>query len=66
MSAGFYKYEPPFLHYGTWVLDANYHLQKEHKDDYTYPTDGWYWFDLRKEALDFFNIIEEETEEEVA
>ena len=57
MSAGFYKYEEPFLHFGAnYVLDARYELRKESKDDYGYPVDGWYWFDSRDEALVFFEI----------
>lgn len=57
MSAGFYKYEEPFLHFGAnYVLDARYELRKESKDDHEYPVDGWYWFDSRDEALVFFEI----------
>ena len=59
MSAGFYKYEEPFLLYGTTVLDANYELRAETKDEHEYPIDGWYWFDSREEATQFFGIIEE-------
>lgn len=50
MTAGFYKYEPPIMLYGRLVLDANYKLDAEHKDDHTYPVDGWYWFDSQEEA----------------
>lgn len=61
MSAGFYKHEEPNLYFGTnYVLNAEYELRKETKDSHTYPTDGWYWFDSREEALQFFNITEEE------
>lgn len=60
MSAGFYKYEEPFLPNGKWVLDAEYELHEDKKDEYDYPVHGWYWFDSREEALQFFNITEEE------
>lgn len=60
MSAGFYKYEEPFLHFGAnYVLDARYELRKESKDDYGYPVDGWYWFDSQDEAHAFFEIDQE-------
>ena len=29
-------------------------LKAEDKDNYTYPQDGWYWFDTFDEALAFF------------
>ena len=57
MSAGFYKYEEPFLHFGAnYVLNADYELRKESKDDHEYPVDGWYWFDSQDEAHAFFGI----------
>jgi len=45
-------------------LNANYELRKETKDDYTYPVDGWYWFDSEGVARDHFGIYEEVEEEE--
>lgn len=60
MSAGFYKYENPNLYFGAnYVLNADYELRKETKDDHTYPVDGWYWFDSQEEAKQFFEIEEE-------
>ena len=66
MTEGFYKYEPPILLYGKWVLDANYQLFAETKDDYEYPIDGWYWFYSQEEAHSFFKINKKikEVEEE--
>ena len=63
MTAGFYKYESPILLYGVSVFDANYHLESENKNDYSYPIDGWYWFNSQEEANIFFGIINEQTEE---
>lgn len=60
MSEGFYKYEEPFLLNGKWVLDAEYELHAKEKDEYNYPVYGWYWFDSREEALEFFNVTDEE------
>lgn len=43
-------------------------LKKESKDTYTYPADGWYWFDTIEEAYLFFNKpyppVEEESQPE--
>jgi hypothetical protein len=60
MSAGFYKYEDQNLYFGAnYVLNADYELRKETKDDHTYPVDGWYWFDSQEKAHEFFGIDEE-------
>lgn len=58
-TQGFYKNDGTLLYGPNFVLNDNYELRKETKDDYTYPVDGWYWFDTRQEALDFFGIVEE-------
>ena len=42
--------------FGAEVLSAEYQLLTEDKDIYTYPTDGWYWFDSEDEAREFFNL----------
>lgn len=34
-------------------------LKAEDKDNFTYPQDGWYWFDTIEEANEFFGIKEE-------
>ena len=34
----------------------NYLLTKENKDSYTYPVDGWYWFESEQEARVFFDL----------
>jgi len=60
-TSGFYKYEvdietmfygPNFVYgpYDTFQLFRNQH------DTYTYPVEGWYWFDSQEEAYTFFNI----------
>lgn len=57
MTAGFYKYESDILSYGpNFVLNADYELRAESKNEYTYPIDGWYWFNSIEEAYLFFNI----------
>jgi hypothetical protein len=55
-TAGFYKLEGKLLYGSDFALNANYELRKETKDEHTYPTDGWYWFDSEEEARTFFNL----------
>jgi hypothetical protein len=65
MTSGFYKYESEILSYGpNFVLDKNFELRSESKDDYIYPIDGWYWFDTMEDAYSFFNIPLPEGEDE--
>lgn len=52
----FYKYENTTLMYGPCVISAEYALVTDEKNSYTYPIDGWYWFDTEEEANTFFNI----------
>lgn len=57
MNAGFYKKEGDGLLYGpNGIYTPTSSLLKENKDDYTYPIDGWYWFDDEDSAYSFFNI----------
>jgi len=35
-------------------LDLNLHIDQ--KDTYTYPVQGWYWFDTEDEARVFFEL----------
>lgn len=56
-TSGFYKNDDGYVLFGpNFVINANYHLTKENKDDHTYPVDGWYWFDTAEEAYGFFGI----------
>lgn len=58
-TSGFYKYMNgelfcgPIFVYGAY--DA-FRLFREERNTYTYPVDGWYWFDSEEEARIFFNI----------
>jgi hypothetical protein len=47
------------------VESPTYALYKENKDDYTYPVDGWYWFESLEEAQNFFGIEPEEESETI-
>ena len=45
------------------MYNGDYSLLKEQKDTYTYPTDGWSWYDDEPEGfIDIFNKPEEEEE----
>ena len=62
---GFYKLDGEIvLHGPNFVINAEYELRTETKDDHTYPTDGWYWFDTDEEAYTFFEVPMPVVEEE--
>lgn len=47
-TSGFYKYDDiqQEWYYGpNAVYNLNYELLRELKDTYTYPVDGWNWYD---------------------
>lgn len=55
-TSGFYKLDGAVLFGPNFVLNANYELRRETKDQNTYPIDGWYWFDSQAEAYAFFGV----------
>lgn len=55
---GFYKWNTAELLFSQYVFGPDFNLFLEDKDLYTYPDHGWYYFDTRAEALDFFGIEE--------
>lgn len=56
MNPGFYKLDGDLLYGPNFVLNANYELRKETKDEHAYPIDGWYWFDTEEEARTYFEL----------
>lgn len=63
----FYKNENGNLLWGpNYVLNRNYKLYADQHDTYTYPIDGWYWFDTEAQAREFFGLppADEETTNE--
>ena len=60
MTEGFYKLDGDLLYGPNFVLNANYELRRDTKDQHTYPIDGWYWFDSDAEARVFFGLPPEE------
>ena len=56
-TSGFYKAEDDFLHGpANNVFNANFTLHRADKDTYTYPVDGWRWFDDEESAYSFFEL----------
>lgn len=56
----FFKVDNNELFEGPNVVQGlNFVLIKEEKDTYTYPVEGWYWFDTIEEAMAFFNLPKE-------
>lgn len=60
-TAGFYKLEDDNWQYAPNFVDApNYQLLKENKDSYTYPVDGWTWYNespIEEEPIDIDNLL---------
>ena len=50
----FKKESEALINGGELISTPHVTLTKETKDEYTYPQDGWYWFDTLDEALQFF------------
>lgn len=53
----FYKYENEELFRASYEVHApDYRILINLKDTYTYPVNGWYYFETEDEAYIFFNI----------
>ena len=53
---GFYKLDidnNDLLYGPNFVYHRDYEIFKEYKDTYTFPVDGWYWFETYDEAYNF-------------
>jgi hypothetical protein len=61
---GFYKLEVDtkgsVIIHGTNLLNKNYTLDISQKDTYTYPVDGWTYFDTFSGACQHFSVSEED------
>jgi hypothetical protein len=58
-TRGFYKNDNGSLFHAPNFVHGPYQtfsLLKENKDAYSYPVEGWYWFDSEEEAKTFFNV----------
>ena len=54
-TSGFYNKEF-MLRAGKFVYGPGFTLLVADKDTYTYPVEGWYWFDTAEEAATFFGV----------
>jgi len=56
-KSGFYKLIDSELIYApNFVINKTFELLKEKHSEYSYPVDGWIWFDTETEALGYFNV----------
>lgn len=55
-TSGFYQLDGGLLFAPNFVDSPNIRLDREYKDEYVYPQEGWYWFDTLEEANIFFEI----------
>jgi len=63
MSAAFYKLDNGVLLWApNSVLHATYELHANQHQTYTYPVDGWTWFESDAEARAYFGLPEPEPE----
>jgi hypothetical protein len=56
-ASGFYKLDGELLFGPNFVLNQSYELYRETHADYSYPVDGWYWFDTEEQAKLFFGLV---------
>jgi hypothetical protein len=54
----FYKLDTELFEAPNFVLNKDYELRVANKDEYSYPVEGWYWFDTIQDARAFFNLPE--------
>lgn len=60
----FYKNDNKSLLCGeNFVYSPVVTLTVETKDNFTYPQDGWYWFDTEDEAYIFFGLNKENVQQ---
>lgn len=58
-TSGFYKANGDKLSFAPNAVRApTYDLFRADKDTYTYPVEGWSWFDSEDEAKAFFGVSE--------
>jgi len=64
-TSGFYKEQDGDLFHGpNAVYNANFTLLKELHETYTYPVDGWHWFETEELAREFFGLPEADEQQE--
>lgn len=64
-TAGFYKQfeDGAWIHAPNFVYGPNLELEREQKDTYTYPVDGWVWYEEAPAAyLEYQSSLIEENQ----
>jgi hypothetical protein len=56
MTAGFYKLDDALRYAPTAVYGPEFILLVEQKNSYTYPVNGWWYFNTKSEAEEFFQV----------
>jgi hypothetical protein len=57
----FYKYQDDVLLSGNVVTTPTFELTIETRGEFSYPVDGWVWFETEEEAQAHFGIVNAET-----
>ena len=57
-TSGFYKFDGVLLYGYDIIINKDYQLQRIDHNNYTYPVDGWYWFDTEQETRLYFGLPE--------
>ncbi|MPL66053.1 hypothetical protein SDC9_11721 [bioreactor metagenome] len=56
-TSGFYKNDDGTLLFGpNFVESRDFKLERAKHGEYTYPVDGWYWFESEAEAREHFGL----------
>jgi hypothetical protein len=55
-TSGFYKLDGTLLYGLGAVFGPDFTLLRADHETYTYPVDGWHWFDSEDEARAFFEL----------
>lgn len=58
-TSGFYN-KDAMLRAGKFVYGPNFELHRDLKDTYSYPVNGWVWFDSAEEAATAFDVLVED------
>lgn len=66
-TSGFYKQaeDGAWIYAANFVYGFNFELLKENKDTYTYPVDGWTWYNENIEIYDLIHAVKEIIEPEI-
>lgn len=66
-TSGFYKNDNgTFLYAPLFVQALGLLLLRQERDEYTYPIEGWRWFDSKDEAIAAYGVTPPDNEVEVA